>query len=177
MKILKKYRLFIISLIILGIVFIINRDLGIKSIGVSIKSCKQLLFVIPLIFILIGLLDTWIPKESMVKLMGEKSGMIGIVIAFLSGSFAAGPLYGAFPVAAVLMKKGVKFTNVLIFIGAWSCAKVGMILFEIANLGLKFALTRLLIDIPGIIIMAFLISKIIPKKEIDRIYKDIENLE
>jgi uncharacterized membrane protein YraQ (UPF0718 family) len=176
MKILKKYRLFIVSLILLGIVFIINKEIGTKSIDVTIKSFKQLLFVIPPIFILIILLDNWIPKEAMVKLMGEKSGKTGIIIAFLSGSFAAGPLYGAFPVAAVLMKKGVKFSNILIFIGAWSCAKVGMIMFEIANLGLKFALTRLLIDIPGIIIMSFLISKIIPKKEIDRIYKEIENL-
>jgi uncharacterized membrane protein YraQ (UPF0718 family) len=176
MKILKKYRLFIVSLILLGIVFIINKEIGTKSIGVTIKSFKQLLFVIPPIFILISLLDNWIPKEAMVKLMGEKSGRTGTIIAFLSGSFAAGPLYGAFPVAAVLMKKGVKFSNILIFIGAWSCAKVGMIMFEIANLGLKFALTRLLIDIPGIIIMSFLISKIIPKKELDRIYKEIENL-
>ena len=32
------------------------------------------------IFILIGLLDVWTPKETMIKLMGEGSGFMGILI-------------------------------------------------------------------------------------------------
>jgi uncharacterized membrane protein YraQ (UPF0718 family) len=176
MKTLKKYKLFIISLLTLAIVFIINKDTGIKSIKVTYSSLKQMLIYIPPIFILLGLLDIWIPKETMVRLMGEKSGILGIVLAFLAGSCAAGPVYGAFPVAAVLMKKGVKFTNIIIFIGTWSCAKIGMVLFEIASLGAKFAFTRLLIDIPGIIIMAYLISYMIPRKEIDKIYENVASL-
>lgn len=176
MKIIKKYRMFIVSLIVLTIVFIINKNIGLKSVKVTFSSTKKMLTCLPPIFILLGLLDVWIPKEAMILLMGEKSGIIGIILAFLAGSCAAGPLYGAFPVAAVLMKKGVKFTNVLIFIGTWSCAKVGMILFEIACLGPKFAFTRLLIDIPGIIIMAFLVSHMIPEKEIKKIYANVENL-
>jgi uncharacterized membrane protein YraQ (UPF0718 family) len=55
----------------------------------------------------------------MIKYMGPQSGIKGTLIAFLLGSFAAGPLYGAFPLAAVLMKKGAGFMNILIFIGAW----------------------------------------------------------
>jgi hypothetical protein len=58
-----------------------------------------------------------------------------VVLAILIGSAAAGPLYGAFPVAAVFMKKGVKFSNILIFIGAWSTTKIPMILFEVSSLG------------------------------------------
>ncbi len=176
MSILKKYKMFIISLLVLGIVFIINKDTGVKSVKVTFSALKQMLIYIPPIFVLLGLLDIWIPKESMVRLMGEKSGILGIILAFIAGSCAAGPVYGAFPVAAVLMKKGVKFTNILIFIGTWSCAKVGMVLFEIASLGAKFAFARLLIDIPGIIIMAFLISHIIPEKELNRIYANVENI-
>jgi hypothetical protein len=51
-----------------------------------------------------------------------------------------------------------------------------MVLFEIASLGPRFAFARLLIDIPGIIIMAFLISHMIPERELNRIYANVENI-
>ncbi|OJF76991.1 MAG: permease [Treponema sp. CETP13] len=176
MSIIKKYKYFIITMLILGIVFIINKQTGIKSVQISFNSFKQMLLYIPPIFILLGLLDVWIPRDTMVQLMGEKSGIRGIFLAFAVGAVAAGPLYGAFPVAAVFMKKGVKFTNLLIFIGTWSCAKIGMVLFEIAALGAKFAFTRLLIDIPVIIIMAFFIAHLVGEDEIKKIYKKAEEL-
>ncbi|WP_243110007.1 hypothetical protein [Clostridium sp. E02] len=118
-----------------------------------------------------------VPRSTMVKYMGEGSGIKGVLLAFFIGSAAAGPLYGAFPVAAVFMKKGVKFLNVLIFLGAWSSTKIPMFLFELESLGIKFAITRLLVDIPGIIFMAYLLTKVIPKKEVEEIYKNSKNLE
>jgi uncharacterized membrane protein YraQ (UPF0718 family) len=117
-----------------------------------------MLLVIPPIFMLIGLLDVWIPKEAMIKHMGNDSGIKGTVLAFLIGSFAAGPLYGAFPIAGILLKKGASLFNIFIFIGAWSTTKIPMFLFEMSALGYKFAVTRLLIDIPVIIIIAFLLK-------------------
>jgi hypothetical protein len=50
-----------------------------------------------------------------------------------------------------------------------------MILFEVASLGLKFALTRLLIDLPGIIIIAYILSKLISKEEVKALYLNAEN--
>jgi len=173
---LKRYRALIITILIIAVITIINRQIGFKALIISAYSFKEMLLVIPPVFILLGLLDVWVPREIMIKYMGEGSGIKGILLSFLIGSVAAGPLYGAFPVAAVLMKKGAKFSNILIFIGAWSTTKIPMFLFEISALGAKFAFTRLLIDIPGIIIIAYVISKLISKKEIHEIYKNAENL-
>ena len=136
-----------------------------------------MMLVIPPIFVLMGLLDVWVPKETMIKYMGEGSGIKGILLAVFIGSAAAGPLYGAFPVAAVFMKKGVKFSNILIFIGAWSTTKIPMLLFEIAALGTKFALTRLLVDIPGILIIAWILSKLLSKQEVRQIYENAETID
>jgi hypothetical protein len=60
----------------------------------------------------------------MVRFIGDKSGLLGILLAVFIGSAAAGPLYGAFLVAAVFMRKGVKFTNLLVFLGAWSTTRI-----------------------------------------------------
>lgn len=174
MVLFKRYRFSIISMIVFVFVFFINREIGTNAIKIVSYSVKEMLLVIPPIFVMLGLLDVWVPKETMMKHMGEKSGIKGIILAIIIGSAAAGPLYGAFPVAAVFMKKGVKFTNILIFIGAWSTTKIPMFLFEMSSLGIKFALTRLLIDIPGIIIIAYLLSALIEKDTVKKIYESAE---
>ncbi|WP_319756193.1 permease [uncultured Sphaerochaeta sp.] len=167
----KRYSSFLLVLVLLGVVSLFNQELGIGVFNITVMQLKEMLLVIPPIFVLLGLLDVWVPKQTMVKFMGKGSGLKGILLSLFIGSAAAGPLYGAFPVAAVFMKKGVTFSNVLIFIGAWSTTKIPMILFEFSALGAPFALTRLLIDIPGIIIISFLLTRMIGKEEIEAIYE------
>ncbi len=171
MKNLKKYAIFIIASVLILLTFLWNKDIGLRAIDTVKLSFKEMIMVLPPIFVLLGLLDVWVPKETMVKFMGEGSGLTGILLAFILGSAAAGPLYGAFPVAAVFMKKGVKFNNILIFIGAWSTTKLPMILFEIASLGSKFALTRFLVNIVGILVIAYIVNKSLNESEIEAIYK------
>lgn len=152
-------------------------ELGKKSFTLSCQNLLEMLSIVPPIFILLGLIDVWVKKETMIKMMGEKSRMIGILIAFILGSAAAGPLYAAFPVAAMLMKKGSKFSNVLIFIGAWSTTKIPMLLFEASSMGIKFTLLRFAIDIPVILLIAFISEKLLGQKEIDKIYVLAENMD
>ncbi|ERJ11480.1 permease [Haloplasma contractile] len=176
-KMIKRYRFFLLTLVVAAIIYFIDQTLGQKVVDTVSFSFKEMLMVIPPIFVLLGLLDVWVPRETMMKYMGEKSGIKGIIIAFTLGSAAAGPLYGAFPIAAVFMKKGVKFTNILIFIGAWSTTKIPLILFEISALGPKFALTRWLIDLPGIIIIAYALARFLKKEDINQLYERAMHLD
>jgi len=177
MKLIKRYKFFIITSLMMILLFLINKEAGIKAINTTKYSLTEMISIIPPIFILLGLLDIWVPKETMMKYMGEGSGFKGIFLAFLLGSAAAGPLYAAFPVAAVFMKKGVKFRNVLIFIGAWSTTKIPMFLFEFASLGGRFAITRLLINIPGIIIISYILCTLINPLELEEVYQKAKNME
>jgi len=171
----KRYCFFLLMLVALVVLYLVNREIGEKAFGITGYSFKTMSLVIPPIFILLGLLDVWVPRKMMVKLMGEDSGILGVVLSLILGSATTGPLYGAFPVAAVFMKKGVKYSNVLIFIGAWSTTKIPMFLFEMSALGWKFAVTRLLIDIPGIIIIAFILRRMISKNDQMKIYERAES--
>lgn len=154
----------------------INREIGTRSYEITLDNLLNMLSIFPPVFILIGLMDVWIKRETLIKYMGEGSGVIGVLIAFFIGSVSAGPLYVAFPVAGILMKKGSKFSNVLIFIGAWSTTKVHLILFEASALGLKFALIRLALDLVGIAVIAVATEKLISDDEKDRIYKMAESV-
>lgn len=161
----KRYAFFLILLTGNVVILLPNPAVGQKSFQITWSNTLEMLSVIPPVFILLGLLDVWVQRETMIRLMGEKSGFIGIAIAFLLGSAAAGPLYAAFPVAGVLLKKGSRFSNVLVFIGAWSTTKIPMLLFETSAMGWKFMLTRFLIDIPGIAVIAYVTEKLLTQKE------------
>jgi len=174
--VLKKYRFPIFIAILTGVLFMFNQELGKKAAEITSNSMLEMIAILPPVFILLGLLDVWIPKETMIKFLGEHSGILGVLISFIMGSAAAGPLYGAFPVAAVLMKKGAKFSNILIFIGAWSTTKIPMFMFEITSLGPRFAITRLIVDIVGIMIIAYVIQKMLSKKDIEAIYEKAEQM-
>jgi uncharacterized membrane protein YraQ (UPF0718 family) len=172
----KRYKFFLMTLLAMTLIAFLDWPKEVKTLHVLYFSLKEMLLVIPPIFLLLGFLDVWVPKETMTRYMGPGSGVKGILLAIFIGSAAAGPLYGAFPVTAVLMKKGVSFTNILIFIGAWSTTKIPMFLFEIAALGPKFAWTRLAVDIPGIIIIAWVLNRTISGKEKLEIFNNAANL-
>jgi uncharacterized membrane protein YraQ (UPF0718 family) len=174
---LKRYRPALIAALGLAAFVVAFPGLAPKAGASLAEQTRTMLLVVPPIFLLLGLMDVWVPRETLMKFMGPGSGPKGPIIAFAVGSAAAGPLYGAFPVAAVLMKKGASFSNILIFIGAWSTTKIPMLLFEMKALGFKFALARLAIDIPGIILIALALKALVPKAEVQRLYEAAASLD
>jgi uncharacterized membrane protein YraQ (UPF0718 family) len=91
------------------------------------------------------------------------------VVAPARGSAAAGLLYSAFPVAQVLLKKGASMCNVLVLLGAWSTTKIPMLMFEYANLGPRFTLTRLAMDLGGIAGIAWLMDRLLNRRDREEI--------
>lgn len=165
-NIFERYKFFVLLLGVNLILLIRVPEIGEKTFVTSLVNLKEMLSIIPPIFVLLGLLDVWVPRETMMKYMGKEAGIRGGVFAFVLGSFAAGPLYASFPVAGVLLKKGASFTNVFIFIGAWSTTKIPMMLFEITQLGGKFALIRFAVNIIGIVVLAVVMEKTTPEEEL-----------
>ena len=93
-----------------------------------------------------------------------------MLISFVLGSAAAGPLYAAFPVASVMLKKGSSVFNVLVFLGAWSTTKIPMLTFEAANMGLRYMLTRLSMSVVGILLIAVLTDRLLTKADREDVY-------
>jgi len=162
---LKRYRLFLIFMLFEICLFFFDVDIASKTAQSSFDNLIEMLSIIPPIFILLGLMDVWIPKETMMKYMGEESGMKGSILAFLLGSFSAGPLYASFPIASVFIKKGVSLFNVYIFVGAWSTTKIPMLLFEMIQLGFQFTITRFILNVIGITCLAYTIEKTTNQQE------------
>ena len=156
--ILKRYRVFLLFSCVGVALLFIAPDTGWRAVDLTWNNVLEMLSFLPPIFVLLGLLDVWIDRETMMKYMGDNSGLRGNLLAFILGSAAAGPLYAAFPKAGVMLKKSASMMNVFIFIGAWSTTKVPLIMFETATLGFRFMILRLGFNIVGIIIIAKILN-------------------
>ncbi len=136
MIILKKNKFLVISIMALIVISFIDINLTYKSFENTWEQLKVMLYIVPPIFLLIGLFDVWIPRETIIKLMGANSGVKGMTLAFLLGAFSAGPTIAAFPLAMIMIKKGAKYSNVVFFLMVWSSLKLPIVFFQITTIGL-----------------------------------------
>lgn len=123
------------------------------------------------VFLCVGLMDVWIEKEKMIKMMGERSGGAGMCMSLILGMLTAVPVYALLPIAGMLLKKGGRIANVMIFLCSSVSIRVPLLLFEISSLGLRFAACRFILNLAVVFAIAFLIEGLLPMEEKRRIYE------
>ena len=145
-------------LLVTVIVLAVHLALWIPSPGLAAQSLRNwgqglvdVLLIVPSVLVLIGLFDAWVPKEVVARNLGRTSGG------------AAGPIYAAFPIGATLQEKGARTANLVIFLGAWATIKLPMLMMESGFLGIRFALLRLVLTLPGIIACGFLMEALLSR--------------
>lgn len=124
----------------------------------------DMLKVLPCAFILIGLFEIWVKKETVEKHFGEKSGIRGYLWGILLASTTVGGLYVAFPVAYSLYSKGAKLSVIFTYIGASAICRVPMTIFEASFLGIKFSAIRLFVSLPLVIAASILLGNYLTKR-------------
>ncbi|MDD4570040.1 MAG: hypothetical protein PHE70_07955, partial [Tepidanaerobacteraceae bacterium] len=70
----KRYTFFLVVLLITIVITFINKETGFKSFAIAFSSFKQMISVVPPIMLMLGLMDVWVPRETMMKYMGYNSG-------------------------------------------------------------------------------------------------------
>jgi uncharacterized membrane protein YraQ (UPF0718 family) len=131
--------------------------------GASLRDFLiEMALVLPPMFLLVGLFDVWVPRELVERHAGRRAGAAAIPWMVLLATLQAGPLYGAFPVAVSLWRKGCAPRNVFIYLGAFSAMKLPMLTFEVAFLGWSFSLARTLITLPVFIVVGVVMEKLLP---------------
>jgi len=160
-----------IFIVLFGLVLVISKAFNFSFVkpitGNFWMFFVEMAMFLPLMFILIGIIDVWFPKEKVERHIGKESGFKGILWMILLAMFQAGPLYGAFPVTYLLWKKGCSIRNIFIYLGAFSTIKLPMLTFEIGFLGLKFSLLRTLFALPVFIAISFIMEKYLWKKHFE----------
>jgi len=163
----RPYIWILLFVLFLLVSFIVGFQPG-KDISITFKnSLFEMITFIPALFIIVGLFDVWVPKEKIQRHIGQESGVKGIAIVVLLAMLQAGPLYGAFPVAYMLYKKGASIKNIFIYLGAFASLKIPMLGIEIAYLGVKFTLVRTLVSLPLFIAIGYLMEWYLKNKNFE----------
>lgn len=162
----QKNKLLSFVILIYLILLIVRPDVAMLALGNSGYYFKEMIMVLPVIFLLTVVIEAWIPKEVIMKGIGKKSGFKGYLLALALGSVSAGPIYAAFPIAKTLLKKGASISNVVIILSAWAVVKVPMLANEVKFLGVEFMVTRWILTVLAIFVMAFVVGKIVKEDEV-----------
>ncbi|NCA99380.1 MAG: hypothetical protein EOM70_08400 [Clostridia bacterium] len=163
MKSLKAYFAPIVIFLIFLVLAIAWPDAATRSTLVTWNYFKEMALIMPAIFVLMGLMEIWIPKDKIQKWLGHRSGIKGAALAFSLGTLPTGPLYVAFPMAASLIRKGASITNMILFLGSWAALKIPQLMVEIKFLGLPFAALRFVLTLTSLLLTGLLMDKILHK--------------
>lgn len=128
--------------IMYGMALLMAPKIAVKSVQNSAYYLKEMLMIMPVIFVLTALLDTWVPTETISRFLGKEAKSKGTFVAFVIGSVSAGPIYAGFPFCYTLYRKGASIQNVVIMLSAWAVVKLPMLLNEAKFLGGAFMALR-----------------------------------
>lgn len=127
-------------------------------------NIRNLLLLLPPVFILIGLFEVWVKKETIEKHLGASHGFSAWFWLILLSATTIGGLYVSLPLAYALHNKGMRMRLVYAFLGFSTVCRIPMTFFEASFLGLKFTLLRYCIALPLIIISSVFLERIIVNK-------------
>jgi uncharacterized membrane protein YraQ (UPF0718 family) len=151
-------------ILFLVVSFIVGFNPG-KEIGYNFASFSvDMLKILPCAFILIGLFEVWVKRETVEKHFGEESGIRGYIWGILLAGTTVGGLYVAFPVAYSLYSKGAKLSVIFTYIGASAICRIPMAIFEASFLGIKFTAIRLFVSLPLVIVASILLGNYLTKR-------------
>jgi len=137
-----------------------------RSSEVALDYMRKMALIIPPVFILMGLLQVWVPKEKITALIGKGTGLKGALISFILGTIPTGPVYIAFPMAGSLMQKGARLSNIVIFLGAWAAIKMPQLIAETQFLGPAFTALRFVLTLSAVIMIGQIIERLVGFKDL-----------
>ncbi len=170
-KQIKRYKLVLIMAAIYIALLFISPNIAKTSFNFSTDYLKEMLIIMPPVFLLMGLIDVWIPKEKIQKWLGKGSGLKGVLLSIGLGTLPTGPLYVAFPMAATLIKKDASIFNIALFLGSWGALKIPQLMLEASFLGVEFTILRFVLTLVALIIIG-LIMEVMLKSEVKESLKE-----
>lgn len=158
------YSITIIFLIFTLVSYLIGFTPGVKLLNNFWEYIKFILSVMPAVFLIIGLFNVWVKRDTVMKHMGQGSGVRGYILATLLAFTCIGGLFAALPISKQLYDKGSKISVIMTYLGAACVCRIPMTLWEASLLGWEFTIIRFAVSLPLIILSSVFIEKVFGKK-------------
>ncbi|MFW5687160.1 MAG: hypothetical protein ACOCXL_03110 [Halanaerobium sp.] len=143
--------------VLTAILFIIDREKTVRGLKIGFKKIRKNSPVFLNMIILVALSLYFVSDNLILKYLGDGSGAVGVALAGGLGSLAFMPGFVAFPLAGVLLEKGVSYTVIAAF--TTTLMMVGIVTYPVEKdfFGLKITVIRNIISL----MMAVIVSVVI----------------
>ncbi len=139
--------------------YFMNFELG-ERIGANFMIfARDMASILPPAFVLIGLFEVWVSRESIERNFGNTSGFKKYIYAILLAATTVGGTFVAFPVANSLYHKGANYSSIFTYVTAASLVMIPMSIMEASILGVKFTAIRIGVSLPLVIISSIMLGR------------------
>ena len=145
--------------------FSLDATQALRALFISVNTLASVLLLIAAVFGLVGLLQVWISRDLIVRLLGREAGLKGLLVAALCGTLLIGPAYIIFPLLMSIHKQGARWAVVTIVLSAYA-VKLQMLPIEIEFLGWPFALGRSLLTVALAIPTGLLVEALMERRKL-----------
>ena len=134
----------------------------------ALQSGSNLLFSVSLLIVsvmgLVGLVQVWISRDAVARLLGKEAGPKALLLAALCGTLLIGPPYVIFPLLMAIRKQGARWAVITIVLAAYA-VKLPMIPLEVGFLGWPFSLGRSFLTLMFAIPTGLLVERLMPDSD------------
>lgn len=125
------------------------------------KGFKMFLNLLPSlisILIFVSIFLYFVPADTLTRWLGKNSGLAGLAVAAGLGSISLIPGFIAYPLAAVMIKSGVGYNIIAVFITTLMMVGILTLPLEARYFGMRVAIIRNSLSFIGAIIIGFLVG-------------------
>lgn len=150
--------LIIIVALCLMISLIANVNKTFQGITRGLKMFLNILPPLLLVLILVSIFLYLVPDRTIIILLGKRNDIFGILLAALVGAIALIPGFVAFPLARILLDRGVSYSVIAVFITTLVMVGILTLPLEIKYFGKKAAIMRNVLSFIGALIIGALMG-------------------
>lgn len=131
-----------VTLILLVISFVKNKRKTAMALKKAWKSFENILPQLLVVVLFVGVLLAVLNNDVIVRIIGEDSGWLGVLLAAVVGAVTMIPGFVAFPTAAMLLTGGAGYMQIGAFISTLMMVGVVTIPVEVKYFGKKLTALR-----------------------------------
>lgn len=106
------YFLYGLTIVLLVISFIKNKKKTILALKKGFNAFKKIIPVLVPLFMFVGIILTIITPDQIQSVMGEESGILGVLAALVIGSISFMPPFVTYPLGVELLESGAGYPQV-----------------------------------------------------------------
>ena len=143
----------VLTIVLTVISFVFDRNKTLKGIKKGLTMFLKILPTLLSVIILVSVVLYLVSDEVLIKYLGEEAGLGAYVSAAVIGSVSIIPGFIAYPLAGILLKTGVSFSVLSVFITTLKMVGILTIPIEAKFFGLKTTILRNALSFVGAVLV------------------------